>query len=488
MLSVGSHQYSLPVAADSVPLIRSHSLPATSCPASKPGPPAFSAFLEVLKPSCLFARQPQKIHMSPPAPMSAGLPVDEPFRVPKENMMHYDAIVYRFDSRCTALFGAHKDVGQIWPQEVSRCVEELRACIVQPLSYKQLIGYLDHVHQQSGQDLYALRRLIFFAADGQIESWQAFTTSKYVDAVGFWPFIENPNNWLLERRMLQQRAMVSLFIRAAVVHDTITIDSQCDGAQLMIYAGPYGAGKSSRLRQQFFGVLADLPFGTLGSDVFKLLISHSFDGGVPFASLHTECSQLSYFVIKQWSAQVKGAWLLDIPLATPQDLTRLLDAHVNNTLIIDALHVPLHISLLRVLSRSIDGTDPRIPFRTLVQGWKRSAENYRAVWDVLKVHQNRCSYSLWVSDNTGHDSHVVLDINHEGTKALDVERLQQVLAPVSEASIAALAQCTVRELLADRTRVSAADADIMRANFSKYPVPVLDLPIEAAMDAYARLR
>lgn len=354
------------------------------------------------------------------------------------------------------------------------------------------------------RDHYALRRLALFASAGALQSWEAFTFTKRTSDAGIWPFLEDMRNWLPERQKVQHAALSHCLVQALATSHAIGggIQEQAR-AHLVLTAGPYGSGKTSELHRRYDSVLGEgQALGIVGPDALKIHLKAHVDGGITSASLHKESSQLAYALTTDCVARLRGTYLLDSSLAQPSDLSDKLRDAPDASVTILAFHIPLHISVLRMLMRPVAGLDPRIAFRALVQGWTRTVQVQAQMREIVRGHMDRCSYTLIASDTFGHHYKQMQSASD------DTARM-----PSSEV-IDTLARTPVRCVLENRALVLEGDAAWMgkilgkrilryidlprtpglgvhktlRAKLEREPtslVSLLDLPLEIALDAHA---
>jgi hypothetical protein len=247
-----------------------------------------------------------------------------------------------------------------------------------------------------------------------------------------------------------------------------------------VISGPPGSGKTSQMRKEF-----GIDMQRIGSDRLKEGLAGFTDGFLPFDVIHLECSNAAWDLVNDISHDMRGIYLFDTTLARAEDVRRPLRAMGEaGRLHVMGLHVPLHITLLRVLGRRvIDRDDPRIPYGDVVAGWERTVVNRRELCDAIKENPDNADYELYIANNTGTDYRRVTTIKGGQETVADPQRWESAVQGPDAQFLDELRQVRLRDLLADRTRVAEDTALIFDRKFAGRPLPweALSEPEQAAM-------
>ncbi|MBN9686398.1 hypothetical protein JYJ93_28500 [Corallococcus sp. NCSPR001] len=260
---------------------------------------------------------------------------------------------------------------------------------------------------------YAVRQAILERSGGELDTYEAFTVGQFPRDQVPWKWLEDPANWVSERRELQQKLFASEVQKAQALSDRLEPNT--------VYAlrGNTAAGKTTAvkndpfLQSRILGANNELS-GALNPDPIKAQIVEAASGKLSTSQSHVEGSTLSQRVETEMLSRPNSSVVYDKRFAGPTDIPRMLAAVGDRNVKIIDLEVPLETSSVRVLMRDPGTADPLVPFKAVKDGFD-GVRRYRAELLAGRPHgpdgtggfegvfgnEKITDYKLLVTDSSG---------------------------------------------------------------------------------------
>ncbi|NNB88732.1 annexin [Corallococcus exiguus] len=254
---------------------------------------------------------------------------------------------------------------------------------------------------------YEVRQAILERSGGKVSTFEAFTVGEPPKDGSLWTWLEEPKNWVPERRELQQKLLNTELDKAQTLSDRLEPNT--------VYAlrGNTAAGKTTavksdpHLKSKVLDEHGELS-GALNPDPIKAKIAEAHDGKISTSQAHVEGSIISQRVENEMLSRPGSSVVYDKRFAGESDIPRMLKAVEGRNVKIVDLEVPLETSSVRVLMRNPGTADPLVPFEAVEGGFKGVRQNrlellmgregeFQGVINNPKI----TDYKLMVTDNTG---------------------------------------------------------------------------------------
>lgn len=267
---------------------------------------------------------------------------------------------------------------------------------------KKMKGLDDTLRGQS----YKLRNECLKRSGGSITSDEAYTYGEIPKGKAMDAYLDNPDNWLAERRQLHDLIIAGEFEKAQALSERLGDEEPT------IYAlrGNTAAGKTTRLRNdRDFAKTGDTS-GAINPDTYKAQL-RTADSAIDYSPTAFQTHEEGSMLARRLSRMVEGA---TPPLS---EMSMVIDKRLNKTKNIDELIAtaerlgrpvkimdvdsPLETSCQRVLTRAIAGEDPAVPFGAVAEGYEGIRQNRAALIEQVKNNPAIKEYVLYVTDEAG---------------------------------------------------------------------------------------
>jgi predicted kinase len=253
---------------------------------------------------------------------------------------------------------------------------------------------------------YALRHEILKRSEGDITSDEAYTYAEELPMDRFDEYLDEPENWVPERRKLQAQIIETELESAHLLSERL------DDSNPTLYAlrGNTAAGKTTAVRNEpTFAKALDAegePSGSINPDTYKATLrgAESENGQQTVSSyqMHEEGSMIARQISRRL-AEGDSSMVIDKRMSKTRNLTeviQLAESSGKEVKILD-VDVPLEVSLVRVLERPIGGEAPNVPFDAVADGFRDIRLSRRDVLRIAREDDKVTEYVLRVSDETG---------------------------------------------------------------------------------------
>ncbi len=263
---------------------------------------------------------------------------------------------------------------------------------------------------------FALRTAILIAAQRSgtpLESWQVYTLPSTEKDINFWKWIEKPSSWIPEAQAIKSRFFQNTFVHAmelAKTHKSPTV---------AMLKGGFGAGKTSLIRQNY----GDNVQGVTGPDSAKKMIRQSTKE-VSHSRSHLQASDAAFTQFDALIKQVEGTVVYDSSLSRASDVKEyLLKAEVaNKSLKVSDITRNDTARSLAVLSRSVEGEDPRVPLSFILKGAATDRAQRANCMNAILHPQTKGNipikqkhhYELFTCNKEGTDRRQILTLSSDG--------------------------------------------------------------------------
>lgn len=237
-------------------------------------------------------------------------------------------------------------------------------------AFKKVIGLIDFydksqvrispsgvVSQISTFGVRSATLLASHRAGAGLASWEVYTKGGKPQG-NIWPFIENWKNWVPEAQGNMAKFAETTIVKADALAKCHTDET------LVLLKGGFGAGKTRQTNEIF----DDNAGGVIAPDKGKEAVRRSMKE-IPHSAAHVQGSQLAYGLFEELSVK-PGTHAYDSSLSRPEDLSRYIakaEKAGKKVLVIDVQRKDV-ARILSVLKRDVDGEDPRIPLKMIVEG------------------------------------------------------------------------------------------------------------------------
>ncbi|RKH67092.1 hypothetical protein D7W81_14415 [Corallococcus aberystwythensis] len=254
---------------------------------------------------------------------------------------------------------------------------------------------------------YEVRQAILERSGGKVATYEAFTIGEPPKGEAMWKWVEEPKNWMPERREFQQQLLQSEVAKAQTLSDRLEPNT--------VYAlrGNTAAGKTTavksdpHLKSKVLDSHGELS-GALNPDPIKEQLAKAQGGKISTSQAHVEGSVISQKVEAEMLSRPNSSVVYDKRFAGKTDIPRMLEAIGDRNVKIVDLEVPLETSSVRVLMRNPGTADPLVPFGAVEGGFKGVRENrlellmgregsFQGVIENPKI----TDYKLMVTDSSG---------------------------------------------------------------------------------------
>ncbi|WP_147446408.1 XopAJ/AvrRxo1 family type III secretion system effector zeta toxin [Corallococcus sp. CA047B] len=254
---------------------------------------------------------------------------------------------------------------------------------------------------------YEVRQAILERSGGKVGTFEAFTVGEPPKDGSLWKWLEEPKNWVPERREFQQKLLNTELDKAQTLSDRLEPNT--------VYAlrGNTAAGKTTavkndpHLKSKVLDDQGELS-GALNPDPIKAQIAEQHGGKISTSQAHVEGSIISQRVENEMLSRPNSSVVYDKRFAGESDIPRMLKAVEGRNVKIVDLEVPLETSSVRVLMRNPGTADPLVPFDAVEGGFKGVRQNraellagrpgeFKGVIENEKI----TDYKLLVTDSSG---------------------------------------------------------------------------------------
>ncbi|MSU56560.1 MAG: hypothetical protein EXS51_04645 [Candidatus Taylorbacteria bacterium] len=323
---------------------------------------------------------------------------------------------------------------------------------------------------------YELRKAILERSEGGIVTHEAYTYGEVPQGNALDSFLDNPENWVTERRALHEQIVSEEYGKAAALSERL------DDPEPTIYAlrGNTAAGKTTAIRNnEIFSKALDAkgqPSGAINPDTYKgeLKSTEAVEGRqtVGHQQTHEEGSMLAR-KISEKITKSESSMVIDKRMNKEKNITELIKTAEESGKKIKILDVdvPFEVSLVRVLGREIGGEDPTVPFGAVAEGFEGVRKNRASLLEQVANDPKIKDYVLMVADEKGSSVKVAEKIDGklvilEGQE----EAFQRAVDKGTESSVTEMAQTVIDDVyvakIMDRTPESMQSK--VRASLERY--------------------
>ncbi|MCE9666392.1 hypothetical protein LY474_01085 [Myxococcus stipitatus] len=281
--------------------------------------------------------------------------------------------------------------------------------VVTPENAQSVLKLVKEADLRTGKTAgsYEVRQAILERSGGKVGTFEAFTVGEPPKDGTLWTWLEDANNWVPERRELQQKLLDSELKKAE------TLSSRLEPNTVYALRGNTAAGKTTavkndpHLKSKVLDEHGELS-GALNPDPIKARIAEAHDGNISTSQAHVEGSIISQRVENEMLSRPGSSVVYDKRFAGESDIPRMLKAVEGRNVKIVDLEVPLETSSVRVLMRNPGTADPLVPFGAVEGGFKGVRQNraellYGRPGEFKGVIENEkiTDYKLLVTDESG---------------------------------------------------------------------------------------
>lgn len=295
----------------------------------------------------------------------------------------------------------------------------LKEIVVTKENARATLGEIKAKDETLRGNSYELRREILKRSNGDIATHEAYTYSSNIpQGIEFDAFLDNPDNWIPERRTLQQQIIDAEYEKA------LALSVRLGDPEPTVYAlrGNTAAGKTTATRNdELFRRALDEsghPSGAINPDTYKngLKTSEAIDGrqSIRHSQAHEEGSMIARKISGK-IADSESSMVIDKRMNKAKNITELIaiaEQHGKGVRILD-VDVPLETSLIRVLGRKIGGEDPIVPFEAIAEGYEGVRQNRAALIEQVINNPKIKDYVLYATDESGISVKVAQKVNGE---------------------------------------------------------------------------
>lgn len=217
---------------------------------------------------------------------------------------------------------------------------------------------------------FALRCAILLASElsgAGIPSWKVYT-HKQPENTSFWRWIEQPSSWVPEAQ-----AAALKYTEVSLVN-AMKLAREHKDDLVVAYKGGFGAGKTSHGKEMFGNDEDGIPLfsGSVGSDSAKNVLRKTLP--VSHNTAHVQGSNMAFNLFDGLiRKKAMGTIVYDTSLARSSDIDDLIrksESAGKSFKVVDIVRDD-RARMLAVLSRGVEGEDPRIPQSFLEEGAAR---------------------------------------------------------------------------------------------------------------------
>jgi len=324
---------------------------------------------------------------------------------------------------------------------------------------------------------YELRREIVRRSNGEIATHEAYTYSSDIpqgnelDA-----FLDDPNNWVPERRALQQQIIDQEFAKA------LALSARLEDTEPTVYAlrGNTAAGKTTITRNdELFRKALDEkgePSGAINPDTYKtgLKSSDAIDGRqtITHKQTHEEGSMIARRISGK-IADSESSMVIDKRMNKAKNIAELIsiaEQHGKSVRILD-VDVSLETSLIRVLGRKIGSTDPIPPFDAVAEGFEGVRQNRATLIQQVINDPKIKDYVLYVADDSGTSIKAAQKVNGEFIILEGQEEaFQRAVSKDTDSTITRMAETVIDDVYIEGilSRTPESIRDKVRISLERY--------------------
>lgn len=337
---------------------------------------------------------------------------------------------------------------------------------------------------------YELRKEIVRRSNGEITTYEAYTYSAVPQGSELDAFLDNPDNWVPERRALQQQIIDQEYAKA------LALSARLGDAEPTVYAlrGNTAAGKTTATRNdELFRRALDeqgQPSGAINPDTYKTGLKTSEAVAGRQAIGHDQAHEEGSMIARKISGKIadsESSMVIDKRMNKAKNITELIalaEKTGKGVKILD-VDVPLETSLIRVLGRKIGGEDPTVPFDAVAEGFEGVRQNRAALIEQVVNNPKIKDYALYVADESGTSIKAAQKVNGEFMVIEGQEAaFQRAVSKSTESTVAQMASTVIDEAYIDRvlSRTPEAMQPNVRASLERYSGRTL----KEALDAHAK--
>jgi len=323
---------------------------------------------------------------------------------------------------------------------------------------------------------YELRKAILERSDGIIMTHEAYTYGETPQGNTLDSFLDNPENWVTERRALHEQIVNEEYRKA------VALSERLDDPEPTIYAlrGNTAAGKTTAVRNnEIFSKALDAkgqPSGAINPDTYKggLRSAEAVEGRqiVGHQQTHEEGSMLAR-KISEKITKSESSMVIDKRMNKEKNITELIKTAEGNGKKIKILDVdvPLEVSLVRVLGREIGGEDPTVPFGAVVEGFEGVRKNRASLLEQVANDPKIKDYVLMVADEKGNSVKVAEKVDGKLVILKGQEdAFQRAVDKGTESSVTEMAQTVIDDAYVKKIlgRTPESMQSKVRASLERY--------------------
>lgn len=282
-----------------------------------------------------------------------------------------------------------------------------------------------------------LRTELLRRSEGAVKTHEAYTYGDIskIPKKELKAFLDNPENWLAERRRQQEEIITSELQLA----NALSARLGDQDPTIYVLRGNTAAGKTTRVREDpAFSRAVDergQVTGAINPDIYKDRLRRQAvnfgRNGIGHHQAHAEGSMIQR-AIKQRLSASNNSMIIDRRMNEADDIQDLMEdsertGHQVKMLDVDC---PLELSLARVLLRPAGSTDPVPPFAAVAEGFEGVRRNRKTMIDSLQHNSKVKEYRLYMSDANGRS--VLIAEMKDGIiqiAAGQQERLRRAISP-----------------------------------------------------------
>lgn len=295
----------------------------------------------------------------------------------------------------------------------------LREMVVTKENARSTLGEIKDKDETLRGNSYGLRKEIVRRSNGEITTHEAYTyplvipKGNNLDA-----FLDNPDNWVPERRALQQQIIDQEYAK------TLALSARLGDPEPTVYAlrGNTAAGKTTAIKKdELFRRALDedgQPSGAINPDTYKTELKSSEVVNGKQAVGHQQAHEEGSMIARKISGKIadsESSMVIDKRMNKAKNITELIalaERYGKGVKILD-VDVPLETSLIRVLGRKIGGKDPTVPFDAVTEGFEGVRQNRAALIEQVINNPKIKDYALYVTDESGASIKAAQKVNGE---------------------------------------------------------------------------
>jgi hypothetical protein len=323
---------------------------------------------------------------------------------------------------------------------------------------------------------YELRKAILEKSEGGIVTHEAYTYGDVPQGNALDAYLDNPENWVAERRALHEQIVTEEYGKAAALSERLNDEEPT------IYAlrGNTAAGKTTAVRNnEIFAKALDAkgqPSGAINPDTYKgeLKSTEAVEGrqAVGHQQTHEEGSMLAR-KISEKITNSESSMVIDKRMNKEKNITELINTAEKSGKKIKILDVdvPFEVSLVRVLGREVGGEDPTVPFGAVAEGFEGVRKNRASLLEKVANDPKIKDYVLMVADEKGNSVKVAEKIDGklvilEGRE----DAFQRAVDKGTESSVEAAAKTVIDDEYVAKIMDRTPDAmhSKVRASLERY--------------------